>query len=242
MLTNLCPSKESTECHCKCICPPLTAARCLNWGKIGENRNSRSLAEQLSVGSVAQLHHSDSTEYSRLSICHPLTSAPLPSSFSNFLVKLSDHHRSLAHSPAQEYRSQFVDKPQNRHSPIPTLQFELHQLTLHSAESLISAVMHAGKSLSSLLVKLAILATASIPAVLTGPTGRRDRLRRASGGDVILGALTLQPLSSPKNSVHTSRCALTSCLSFFCVCVSLSHSCPFQLLDALQLASQARIN
>ena len=111
MLTNLWPSKESTECHCKCICPPITAARCLNLGKIGENRNSRSLAEELSVGSVAQLHHSDSTEYSRLSICHPLTSAPLPSSFSNFLVKLSDHRRSLAHSPAHESRSQFVDTP-----------------------------------------------------------------------------------------------------------------------------------
>ena len=102
--------------------------------------------------------------------------------------------------------------------------------------------MHAGKSLSSLLAKLAILATASIPAVLTGPTGRRDRLCRASGGDVILRALTLQSLSSPKSSVHTSRCALTSCLSFFCVSVSLSHCRPFQRLDALQLASQARIN
>ena len=33
MLTNLWPSKESTECHCKCICPPITAARCLNWEK-----------------------------------------------------------------------------------------------------------------------------------------------------------------------------------------------------------------
>ena len=120
MLTNLWPSKESTECHCKCICPPLTAARCLNWGKIGENRNSRSLAEELSVGSVAQLHHSDSTEYSRLSICHPLTSAPFPSSFSNFLVKLSDHHRSLAHSPAHESRSQFVDT-QKLPQPDPNL-------------------------------------------------------------------------------------------------------------------------
>ena len=141
---------------------------------------------------IAQLHDCDS-EYSRLSICVPPTSAPPPSPPTPLHCQIRTHlllgSLSSSHTPSPSSTElpdrchwAFPPQPPLCHHPI------LNNLTLHPALFGTWTPRQAGRllSFSSLCPILDILDTASIPAVLTRPTGRHDseaRLR-ASGGDV----------------------------------------------------------
>ena len=238
-------------CHCWSICSPPPAGECkLSLGKSGENRNARLLP--LSVASIAQLHDSDS-EYSRLSICVPPTSAPL-----------------LPHPPHFTVKSGLISFSDPSHPPTHLLP-----VLLNSRTAVIGPSPH---SLLCVIIPSSTISPCTLHCSGPGPRGRpagcspsppsapfwtfwtlppfqlcslgrlgativrRGSVRQGvtSHQRTTRGALTT---SSEFQNVFrlSSRCGLTTCKTFCCF-VSLPSLCPSDSWNSLQLVHLARIN